>query len=139
MYGFGLGGHEKLRDAMERDTRQRRAIRQIFTRERRPLSTEEVLAAGQAVVPTLGIATVYRNIKALLADGWLHSVELPGETSRYERGGRPHHHHFMCRRCDQAFDVEACPEDIERLGPPGFVVESHELVLYGRCPECRSR
>ena len=123
---------------MERDTRQRRAIREIFTRERRPLSTEEVLAAGQAVVPTLGIATVYRNIKALLADGWLHPVELPGETSRYERGGRPHHHHFMCRRCDQAFDVEACPEDIERLGPPGFVVESHELVLYGRCPECCS-
>ncbi len=35
---------------MERDTKQRRAIREIFTREHRPLSTDEVLAAGRAAV-----------------------------------------------------------------------------------------
>lgn len=121
---------------MERDTRQRRAIREVFSRERRPLSTEEVLAAGQGLVPSLGIATVYRNIKTLLGEGWLHLVELPGEPPRYEQGGRPHHHHFICRECEQAYDVEACPEDVERMAPAGFLVESHEFVLYGRCPGC---
>ena len=121
---------------MERDTKQRRAIREAFTRERRPLSTDEVLASGQDLVPSLGIATVYRNIKALLRDGWLHPVELPGEPARYEQSGRPHHHHFICRACQQAFDVEACPKDVERLAPSGFLVEAHELVLYGRCPTC---
>ena len=122
---------------MERDTKQRRAIREIFTRERRPLSTDEVLAASRTLVPSLGIATVYRNIKSLADEGWLHSVELPGEPARYERCGKPHHHHFMCRECGFAFDVAACPEDIERLAPPGFVVDAHELVLYGHCPGCR--
>ncbi len=121
---------------MERDTKQRRAIREVVARERRPLSTDEMLAAGQTLVPSLGIATVYRNIKALLSEGWLHPVELPGEPPRYERGGRPHHHHFICRECGQAYDVEACPEDVERLAPAGFRVEAHELVLYGRCPGC---
>ena len=122
---------------MQRDTRQRRAIRAVFTRERRPLSTDEVLVAGKSLVPSLGIATVYRNIKTLVSDGWLHTVEVPGEPARYEQSGRPHHHHFICRECEQAFDVEACPQDVERLAPEGFVVESHEVVLYGRCPRCR--
>lgn len=121
---------------MERDTKQRRAIRDVFARERRPLTTDEVLTSGQNLVPSLGIATVYRNIKALLSEGWLHPVELPGEPTRYEQSGRPHHHHFICRACDQAFDVEACPKDVEHLAPSGFRVEAHELVLYGRCPGC---
>ena len=80
---------------MERDTKQRRAIREIFKRERRPLSTDEVLAAGRRLVPSLGIATVYRIIHSLSDEGWIHSVELPGESARYERCGKPHHHHFM--------------------------------------------
>ena len=121
---------------MERDTKQRRAIREVFTREHRPLSTDEVLASGQDLVPSLGIATVYRNIKALLSEGWLHPVEFPGEPARYEQSGRPHHHRFICRTCQQAFDVEACPKDVEHLAPAGFRVEDHELVLYGRCPGC---
>ena len=122
---------------MQRDTKQRRAIRDAFTRERRPLSTDEVLAAGRRLVPSLGIATVYRNISALADEGWIHSVELPGEAARYERCGKPHHHHFICHGCGSAFDVAACPEDVERLAPPGFAVDAHELVLYGHCPECR--
>jgi len=123
---------------MERDTKQQRAIREIFTRERRPLSTDELLAAGRTLVPSLGIATVYRNINSLADEGWIHSVELPGEPVRYERCGKPHHHHFMCRGCGLAFDVAACPEDVERLAPAGFLVEGHEMVLYGKCPACRN-
>jgi Fur family ferric uptake transcriptional regulator len=123
---------------MERDTKQQRAIREIFTRERRPLSTDELLAAGRTLVPSLGIATVYRNINSLADEGWIHSVELPGEPVRYERCGKPHHHHFMCRGCGLAFDVTACPEDVERLAPAGFLVEGHEMVLYGKCPACRN-
>lgn len=123
---------------MERDTKQRRAIREVFSRERRPLSTEEVLVAGRMLVPSLGIATVYRTISSLVDESWIHSVELPGESSRYERSGKPHHHHFICRGCGSAFDVADCPEDVEQLAPPGFEVDAHELVLYGHCPECHS-
>jgi Fur family transcriptional regulator, ferric uptake regulator len=121
---------------MKRDTAQRRAIREVFRSEARPLSPEEVLLGGQGVVPSLGIATVYRNIKALMTEGWLQTVELPGESARYELSERPHHHHFVCKRCDQAFDIEACPSDVEGLAPAGYLVEDHEVTLYGRCPAC---
>lgn len=121
---------------MERTTRQRDAIRQALVQAGRPLLPTEILAAAQAEVPALGIATVYRNLKQLAEAGEIQSVELPGEAPRFEPGGRHHHHHFSCTVCHRVFDVHACPGDMQKLAPPGFAVERHELTLYGRCGEC---
>ncbi len=122
---------------MERDTPQRRAIREVLTRAGRPVSPAEVLDAGKALATGLGIATVYRNLKLLTETGWLCSVDLPGETTRYEVSGKPHHHHFLCRECDRAFEVvERCPGSHRFSAPSGFRVEAHEVVLYGVCATC---
>lgn len=121
---------------MERTTRQRDAIRQALVQAGRPLLPTEILAAAQAEVPALGIATVYRNLKQLAEAGEIQSVELPGEAPRFEPGGHHHHHHFSCTVCHRVFDVHACPGDMQKLAPPGFAVERHELTLYGRCGEC---
>ena len=120
----------------QRDTRQRRAIRSIFLDVARPLTPEEVLERGQELVPSLGLATVYRNVKILTEEGWLAEVELPGGGMRYELASRPHHHHFVCRSCDQAYDIHKCPEAVEEMAPEGFQVDDHEVILYGRCPAC---
>ncbi|MEI2719116.1 MAG: transcriptional repressor [Gemmatimonadales bacterium] len=121
---------------MERNTRQRGAIRRAFQRADRPLSTTEVLELARAEVGRLGIATIYRNIRAMLDEGWLVTVELPGEVPRYELHGKPHHHHFHCRRCDRVFEVPGCVATLPAMVPEGFALETHEIVLYGRCPEC---
>ena len=122
---------------MQRDTRQRRVLRQVLVQADRPLSPQEILEAAQGEMPRLGIATVYRNVKAMSEEGILQAVELPGEGLRYEVAGKHHHHHFHCRACGRVFEVEGCPGDMGRLAPPEFHVESHMIVLYGRCPECR--
>jgi Fur family ferric uptake transcriptional regulator len=124
---------------MERNTRQRAAILDAISKAGRPLLPSEVLESAQRVTPSLGIATVYRNLKALLADGQIKPVELPGENPRFEMTGGHHHHHFQCTRCHRVFDVDACPGDLSELAPPGFTVEDHDLTLYGRCKECKPR
>jgi Fur family transcriptional regulator, ferric uptake regulator len=121
---------------MERDTQQRRAIRGVLAEAGRPLSPREVLDAAGARSPGIGIATVYRALKAWLDDGWLIQVDLPGEPPRYEPGGKRHHHHFHCRQCDRVYELEGCPDGLRDLTPSGFSLESHELVLYGRCAAC---
>jgi Fur family transcriptional regulator, ferric uptake regulator len=122
--------------AMERDTAQRRAIREVFDESERPLGPREVLDAAQDRVPSLGIATVYRTVKALVEESWLVPVELPGEPPRYERAGKQHHHHFVCRACDRVFEVEGCPGNLGAVVPRGFQLQAHEVVLYGRCAAC---
>lgn len=123
---------------MIRKTRQRAAIREAFESSGRPLSPEEVLAYAQRSAGGLGIATVYRNIRTLLDEGWLATVDLPGESSRYELAGKGHHHHFHCRTCGRVFELEGCAATFRGMVPPGFRVTGHEVVLYGDCGECRS-
>jgi Fur family ferric uptake transcriptional regulator len=97
-----------------------------------------VLDAAQIDVEGIGLATVYRNIKTLLEEGWLISVDVPGAGTVYERSGKGHHHHFHCDTCSRIFDLRACNATINRLAGPGFSVRGHELVLYGICEECKS-
>ena len=92
---------------------------------------------GKMTMPSLGLATVYRYVKILAGEGWLSEVELPGSGLRYELAERPHHHHFLCRACGLAFDIDRCLEKVEELAPEGFEVDSHELILFGRCAACR--
>lgn len=121
---------------MERVTRQRSAIERVFAEATHPLDPNEVLEAARQLVPRMGIATVYRAIRALIESGDVVSVVLPGDVTRYEAAGREHHHHFQCRRCHKVFELEGCSGDFGAAMPPGFHLESHEVVLYGRCDQC---
>lgn len=120
-----------------RNTTQRKAIRDVFTEADRPLSTQEVLAEARRQKPGLGIATVYRTIKVLLAERWLSDVKLPGEPPRYELSGKPHHHHFYCRGCGKVYEVPGNNKLLDALVPKGFTLEDHDVVLFGRCAACR--
>lgn len=122
--------------SMERDTRQRSAIRAVVENSERPLSAAEVLEAAQEQVPGMGIATVYRNLKALTESGALTVVSLAGANPRYEAARHHHHHHFMCTQCERVFDIHTCPGSVLDVAPKGFTVERHELTLYGRCKDC---
>jgi Fur family ferric uptake transcriptional regulator len=124
---------------MERRTRQRDVIRAVIERAHRPLSVQEVFRLAARQHRGLGIATVYRTINALLADGILHEVELPGAAVRYEVAHLGHHHHFHCRRCDGVFEVHGCPGSLRRLTPRGFKMEGHDLTIVGLCADCAQR
>ncbi len=121
---------------MQRNTRQKSAVRAVLTSSHRPLTPQEILEGAQGDVPGLGIATVYRVLKGLLEEGEASAVELPGQAARYEMAHLGHHHHFQCRACDKVFEVSGCPGDLSRLAPAGFQMDGHEVVLYGRCASC---
>lgn len=121
---------------MERRTRQRAAIAETLRVAARPLTPAELLLEAQHQVPGLGIATVYRAIRAMLDDGSARQVDLPGSAPRYEPAHLGHHHHFQCRACGEVFEIHGCPGDLARLAPPGFELDGHDVVLFGRCGRC---
>lgn len=131
------GGSTSRRRSTRRET-----VRRVIVESDGPLTVREIHERAQESIPGLGLATVYRNIKTLLEDDQaIQAVVLPDGETRYEAAGLAHHHHFHCRSCGQVFDLEGCGvaiEDGAKL-PGGFEVESHELTLFGRCPECLKR
>ncbi|MFT5239620.1 MAG: Fur family ferric uptake transcriptional regulator [Kiritimatiellia bacterium] len=122
---------------MERKTKQRDAIWNAILHAARPLSPQEVHEIASADIAQLGIATVYRTIKAFLEKGQLAQVDLPGQPPRYEKAGLKHHHHFHCRQCDRVYEMEGCAGNISALAPDDFVVEGHALSLFGLCAACQ--
>jgi Fur family ferric uptake transcriptional regulator len=121
---------------MQRETRQRRAIRRTLKETGHPLSPKELLDAAREHVAELGIATVYRNLRTLQDEGSVSAVEIPGQPPRYELAGKEHHHHFHCRSCDRLLELEGCTGNLGSVAPDGFRVEAHEVVLYGLCDAC---
>jgi Fur family transcriptional regulator, ferric uptake regulator len=119
-----------------RDTRQARTIREILEQHGEPVTAPEVHSYAMALVPGIGIATVYRHLHHLTVAGEIARVELPGQPCRFERAGKPHHHHFVCQGCQRVFDLMGCLGDLRSLVPDGFEVIKHDLTVYGHCRRC---
>jgi len=119
-----------------RDTAQRRAIRQVFEQEDRPLSAAEAHRIAQEICPGLGIATAYRVVNRMVGEGWLSQVVVPGGTTFYELASKAPHHYFLCEACGRLFNTACAPKNVAALSPEGFRVARHDVFLYGRCRYC---
>lgn len=123
-----------------RNTRQREVVQRLLQQAEGPLSAPELHRRAAQELPALGIATVYRTLKLLQEQRVAHAVLLDGETL-YEASGRGHHHHFACRNCQKVFTLRACPLPLPAgtVMEGGYVVEAHEVTLYGLCPNCAAQ
>ena len=121
---------------MIRKTSQRQVIQNVFEEWEHPLTPPEVHEIALKTMKSLGIATVYRTLNALVESGELEVVELPGGPQRFEKSGKHHHHHFHCRDCSKVFDIPGCDLGIKKKLTGGFMVERHEITFYGLCKTC---
>lgn len=122
---------------MARDTAQRRAIERAFRECGHAMAPPRVLESAGAFMDDLSMPTVYRNLKRMRDEGVLKSFQIPGDRSTYyELADHEHHHHFICRRCLRFYPIECLKEIIRKLLPKGFVLEGHDVQLYGLCDEC---
>jgi Fur family ferric uptake transcriptional regulator len=122
---------------MQRKTVQRNAIKESFMLKNRPLRVDEILQIGRKKVESLNQATVYRNLKLLVEEGWLRVIYHSEAGTLYERAEKGHHHYFHCRSCDRLFDLPGCALNEKKSAPTGFLTERHELFLFGVCFSCR--
>ena len=120
----------------KRNTPQRKTIESFLEQATSPMLPKELHEQAQQALPSLGIATVFRAIKDMVAEGTVRVVEIPGDSPRYESVNRKHHHHFKCTACEQVFCIEGCPGNLETLLHPGFELTDHDITLFGTCSSC---
>jgi Fur family ferric uptake transcriptional regulator len=127
--------HKTRTTSKARNTIQKTAIKRVLTISDKPLTVEDIRHAASKFVDGLGIATVYRVLKSLMDADEVTRVSV-GTTIYYELT-HGHHHHFHCRECKEVLDVKGCSGNLRKLLPPGFLLEAHDLTLYGVCAKCR--
>ncbi len=131
----------KAKPLGQRHTRQRDVILQTITDAAGPVSVAQIFKRGKKELGKLGIATVYRTLNLLMEGKRVKEVIWPDGRTCYERAGLGHHDHFQCRRCKTVYDLEVCPLHLAKgtIIPGGYMVEDHEMTLYGLCPACRNQ
>ena len=89
--------------------------------------------------PSISLATVYRNLKQLVAAGTITAVR-DGAQVRYDHNTSDHDH-FICRSCGALIDLNLGPtrmleREVERRY--GVVVDSVRIEIFGTCTTCQS-
>jgi Fur family peroxide stress response transcriptional regulator len=126
-------------------THQRLAIFEALAGSREHPSAEQIHRSVQRRIPTLSLATVYKNLEALKAIGAVADVNPLHEEGRFEAAlpgtgaGRPHHH-LVCISCKKVRDLHDQGLDRLRIADAqGFDIRAVRVQAEGLCPECRAR
>src|SRR2546427_11829538 len=131
-------GPTALRAAGKRLTRARRIILDVVRASEAHPSAAMVYRDVRRRLPRVSLATVYRNLRMLAAEGLL-SERADVAALRFD-GNTATHDHFTCVACGRIYDVPAreTGEATARLASrAGFEVLSRRIELYGRCGRCR--
>ena len=117
-----------------RKTRQRSVLTGLVASRRDAFSAEQLWSAARAAGKPVGLATVYRTLALLEADGRVRRLDR-GRFIACEPG---HHHHLVCVSCGAVEETELCaaPPVTEVRERHGFLVQRHEADLYGVCGKC---
>ena len=126
-----------------RATRQRAAIRAALDTADGFLSAQELHALLRSDGDRVGLTTVYRTLQSLADAGDVDALRSSDGEVRYRRCATArHHHHLVCRRCGRSVEVEDRPVErwADRVATDhGFVDVTHQVEVFGVCPECAAR
>lgn len=121
-------------------TAPRRVILEVVRAMGSHPSAADVHDGVRRTLPRVSLATVYRNLRLLAAEGLL--VERTGPSGLRFDGNVTPHDHFTCAVCGRVYDVARTNgRGLERRAHlrTGFEVTAHRVEFSGRCAACRSR
>lgn len=125
-----------------RTTRQQVAVAEQLRDQEDFVSAQELHSSLKDGGESVGLATVYRILQNMAADGELDVLRAPDGEFIYRRCSTGHHHHLVCRRCGRAVEVEG--PQVERWAAAvsaehGFTEVEHTVEIFGVCAECAAK
>lgn len=124
----------------QRNTWQRERVREALADAPGFVSAQSLHATLRDENTGIGLATVYRALAGLAAQGEADSLQSPeGEALYRACASTGHHHHLICRSCGRTVEIQAT--DVEEWAhrmadSHGFTQAEHVVDIFGLCPEC---
>ena len=122
---------------MYKHSKQREMILEYLKATKAHPTPEQIFDDLREAHPELGIATVYRNLKALHAQGLIKKLNVGEVADRYD-ADISNHYHFLCESCGDVSDLYEDDLDIVFKTDKKMKIKSHELYVYGICTKCTS-
>jgi Fur family ferric uptake transcriptional regulator len=110
-------------------------------RLRRHHTACELYDAVKCKLPSISLATVYRNLEILCERGMVKKVVAGGRQKRFDINPGAHYH-AHCISCGAIMDIPVDPQIISRLANKpeelkNFKVIEARIEFFGKCGACR--
>ncbi len=120
-------------------THQRQVLYEVMQQMPGHPSPDEVYLRLRKKIPSISLATVYKNIRLFLDSGILKEVSPHHGSLRVEMNRHPHHH-LVCTKCKRISDIdEASIAELPRRKKlaGGFLVQRYAIDVLGLCTGCQ--
>ncbi|MCX8010512.1 MAG: transcriptional repressor [Ignavibacteria bacterium] len=119
---------------------QREEIKKVAGTMKGHFTVEEVFFKVKTKIPSLSLATVYRNLKLLVKEDYLRELSFDDNILRYELKENEHYH-FICEKCSKIFDILLKEDNLitkftAEIKQPK--INRLNCVAYGICQNCFS-
>ena len=103
------------------------------------MSIDELYEAIKKKFPSISLATVYKNINAMIEKNFILEIKVPRQKSKYELAKAPHSH-VVCQKCGKVEDVVLDLENVTQKAAnlSHYEIIDKALILSGVCPECKA-
>jgi Fe2+ or Zn2+ uptake regulation protein len=101
-------------------------------------SPEAVYEKVRTKIPSISLATVYKNVRTFIEHDMLREVSLHHGSARLETNLHPHHH-MVCTQCKAISDLddsEIEPVRLKKRTPDGFRIDRYSVEVLGLCKQC---
>lgn len=130
---------QTLREKGLKVTPQRIAVYNMLCHTVEHPNAEMIYKTLEPDHPTMSLATVYKTLDAFKHLGLVQELNVGEPSSRYDAAVHCHPH-TVCLSCGKVQDLhrEELTEVSRKLVPDlDFEVECEQLILYGRCADCK--
>lgn len=122
---------------MAKYSRQRELIKKnMLSRYDHP-TADAVYSSIREEIPNISLGTVYRNLRLLVDQGELLSLDMGDGKEHFDGNIKPHYH-FICNQCGIIQDIMMDELDINETAANHFdgKIIGHSTYFYGFCRNC---
>lgn len=123
-----------------RRTRQQAAVSRVLETSPEFRSAQQLHDQLRTEGASVGLATVYRTLQALVESGVVDTIRSSEGEQLYRRCETTgHHHHLICTNCGKTVEItgDAVEKWLASLAAEhGFSRFEHDLEMTGVCADC---
>ena len=131
---------DALRQRGYRITPQREMVIEIIAHADHHISAEEIYAEVKKHTQATNIATIYRTLEMLWAEGFACRNDLSEGKIVYATLKHGPHIHLVCRYCDRVIEADSKllePLRQELGARHNFEPDLQHLSIFGICADCQ--
>ena len=102
------------------------------------ISVEDLFVQLKKEFSSISLATLYKNVHAMLGVNLVKEVKIPHDKSKYEITKAPHAH-LLCESCgkfeDIFLDVDSMIKNASKQSD--YQLKESSIIYSGICPNCQ--